>query len=148
MARAGILLYLMFAVAAGPSLCCCSGDRLLDRLVSAKHLKTAARRCCNHNANGRSQHVPADKQHPETPPHDPCQCPGGESPPLNISLAKSGFGTDSTRQLTLSPEFGPSIFCTGDPLSWHRPAENAGFAFASLVQNPRDILSVLQTLRC
>lgn len=149
MVRVGIVLYMMFTVAAGSSLCCCSGDRVLGSLFGSKHATTTGSRCCNYHAKGGKHPVPEDKKHPETPqPGEPCQCPNGGSHPITFSSVKSLFNSDSTRTAALSQEFGPGVFCAGDLLTWHPPAENLGFAFASPVQNPRDILSVLQSLRC
>jgi hypothetical protein len=147
MARIFLAQYLMFAMTAGPWLCCCSGERLFGGLFAPKHAQTNANRCCNHRATGGGHHVPGDNQHPKTPmPHDPCPCRDGVPDPIAISVANSSLNADFARPMTLSQDSLAGVSGATDP--WHPPAENEGFAFASPLQNPRDILSVLQTLRC
>ncbi|MBY0524715.1 MAG: hypothetical protein K2R98_15025 [Gemmataceae bacterium] len=149
MARVGLALYLMVAAATGPYLCCCSGDRLLGRLSVAKYPQTNDSRCCNHRAMGGGHRVPRDEQHPDTPmSHDPCSCRDGVPDSVTFLVAKSFLNADFARPVAFSQEAMPGVFAAADPLACHPPAENAGFAFASPLQNPRDILSILQTLRC
>ena len=147
MARVSLAVYLMFAVAAGPWLCCCSGARLLGQHSAAKHAQSTSGRCCNPGASGVGHRLPGAKQDPETPPHDPCPCRDGAHDPVSISVAKSQFNADSARSIAFSQEFTPGVFGAAVLLTCHLPAMKVGFAFASL-PNPRDILSVLQTLRC
>ena len=149
MARVGLALCLIFATTAGPWLCCCTGDRLFDRLSATKHSQTTGSCCCNHRATGEVHHVLGDKQHPETPtPHNPCPCRDGVPPPIAALVVKSFLNADSARAGAWSQEFVPWVLSAADPLAWHPPAQTAGFAFASPVQNPRDILSLLHALRC
>ena len=145
MMRVGLALYLMFAVAAGPSFCCCSGVRLLGRLCDAKHAEMAVSSCCNHRVTGGGR----ENQQPEKPsPQTPCPCRAGGPEPIAISGATSSLKVYFGRPIALSHEFALGVFGATEFVAWHPPAENAGFACSSPFQNPRDMLSVLQTLRC
>lgn len=149
MAQLGLALYLIIATAAGPCLCCCSGDRLVGHFSAAKHVPTIGSHCCYHRAIGGGHHVPGDKRLPEKQaPHDSCPCRDGVPHPMTILVAKSSLNADFARSLALVQEFAPGVLGTADPLTGHSPAQYAGFAFASPLQNSQDILSVLQTLRC
>ena len=146
MVRVSLAFYLMFATATGPWLCCCSSARLLGRPSATTHAPTTGGSCCNHQT-ASGHHVPGHEQHPETPSsHDPCPCKDSVPEPVTISVAKGFLNAESARSVAVSHEFAPCVFGAADPLTWYSPAMNAGFAFASL-PNPRDILSVLQTLR-
>ena len=147
MARVVLALYLMFAGAAGPWLCSCTVYRLLGRLSDSNRSQMTGSRCCNHRATGGVRHVPGNEQHPRTPtPHDPCPCQDGV--PDSVAILGANSQAASARLVALSPEFSPGVFDTTDLLTWHPPAVNGAAAFAPPVQNPRDILSILQTLRC
>lgn len=80
--------------------------------------------------------------------HNPCPCRDGVPDSLTFLVAKSSLNADFARPTAFLQEAMPGVFDAVDPIAWHPPAENAGFAFASSLQNHRDILSILQTLRC
>ena len=145
MVRVGIVLYMMFAVSAGPSLCCCASERTLDRLFASSHVQAVRNHCCHHSPIGRKPHCPGDKQERETPPHDRCPCQDSVSHSFAISVAKSSVNGDSARPVDLSREFASGVFGAGDPLTRQLPVGNVGVLS---LQNARDILSSLQTLRC
>lgn len=148
MFRVAATYCLVLATAAGPWLCCCAAARTADaRDLFAATLGLsggASRGCCgNHQGSDRGLPSHQDSPCPNAPGDCPCKAlaPGAVVAPERVETVDFGF-----EHLA---DFGPCGLY--DPRHGHLLASAANLRdrITSLHSgDPRDLLAILQTLRC
>ena len=138
MARVGLTLWLVFAIAAGPWLCCCTAAHLAaarDPTVPAP----APPCCCDHQTSADGEQASESHRKPER--HCPCQ---EDRPTAAVvaALRPAAPTQDHTHAHCWSlslPVMLPTVVETG------LPVEDSA---ARVLFPGRDLLSLLHILRC
>jgi hypothetical protein len=143
MLRIGIALYLMTSVALGPALCCCLPGELLQFCALTKHLSCGPHRCCGQAAQSQQS-----RGNSSPAPQKDCPCKGGATEPTLFTASQETPDSETARCASLPQRLGSGWCFVGSPLALatcdrtlreHRPFS---------LQAARDLLSVLQVLRC
>ncbi len=117
--RAVLTLYLVFATAAGPVLCCCTTSCAFDQLAAAyspvaeRSGKQPGHRCCHpaHGKDARDRHHPDKKstgptdetREPTAPvPAHPCPC---QAQTRTVAVAAN----EQSRSNPTGRDFGPAV---------------------------------------
>ena len=147
MTRIGLTLYLVLSTAVGPSLCCCLPGDLLALWTSS-----ARQGCCGHHAASHSHRPAKTTQAPGTPspaPEKDCPCKESQPQPVVLTPSEKSQDSESTRSLIAANWAAVDVsLLHAAPLNLLTQAETKGRCFAFPFRGARDVLSVLQVLRC
>jgi len=143
MLRVAVIYCLVLTTAAGPWLCCCAPGRvtaLCDLAAAFLGVKGGEHRACCGCTGGSSEKLPSGR---EKCPTAPCECPCRVvSPALPVVAVKPVQipAQDGEFHFALadSSTFGDDFFARTSELRDRSPR----------LRHPRDILALLQTLRC
>lgn len=152
MVRVAVVYCLVLSTAAGPWLCCCAVARMAD----ARDLFTTTlglgggsgdhRGCCGqHNGSGRG--LPTDRD-------TPCPNAPGECPCKALNPGQAVVAPERAEAVDVALEYladlGPcGLFVPRNGGQLVGSASNLRDRITSLRSgNPRDVLAILQTLRC
>lgn len=151
MFRVAITYCLVLATAAGPWLCCCASSRMVDvRHLFSSFVGPAGgeyRGCCGHT-HGPCRNLPTDRDTPG--PSAPGECPCKVYAPTYAVLPPKPIESVDLTSGQLLADIGFINVCH-PPYCLPPSASNVGLRNRDSSHhsgNPRDILAVLQTLRC
>lgn len=145
MFRVGITVYLMVATLAGPSLCCCSMERVtafaFDAVFSSRNDQTASHCCCATTCSKESS------KNGQQAPHDPDKCPCKEKsnsriamPPMErVEVSQSDLMAEFVASFAAAT-FGSEIVTVAVPFVREQSD--------SLHFSGQDMLLAFQTFRC
>lgn len=150
MVRIGLSLYLMLAVVAGPSFCCCSIECLAALFAASKSPISEGTRCCSHGQQvAKYPHRSAGQQHPdkdEHPGHPSCPCQGHGLGDTTLASLDSELGHQLQLRQALDVSPLLLLFVT---TSLGLSPKNAVPAPGNLpFLSTEDILCTLHILRC
>lgn len=150
MLRIGLSLYLMLSTLAGPALCCCVSERLVQWFTHPLKQDVHKPGCCpldHHTPIGQQHHAPNHEQdHPDRP-SCPCQEDGSRQVALHYSDSELARQLQGRNPFQGSMEILPALPAAALlPLSVEEsaPRELLRLPFLSA----QDLLRVLHRLRC
>jgi hypothetical protein len=150
-ARIGLSLYLMLAILAGPSLCCCAPTRLLAFFPHNQKTELACH-CCCHHATERDPAGPKTKDAGGKPcraPEDHCPCRKGRSQQVLFTPAEDPSDVGGIRSLMMDRLTVAGLFLlSAESPALHLQEQGPRHCIAFPFHSSRDMLRALQILRC
>jgi len=145
MAQISLALYLALSTAVGPSLCCCLPGKLVALFTSAQRPLSA----CHHGAcQGPHPKKTKGPGRPAPTPEKDCPCKESQPQPAEFTPAPPSPESESTRSLIPTKWAALGVSLGAGPLLLHSQEQPPGHGISFPFSDARDILSVLQVLRC